>query len=86
MPSCWLSNGRTPAILHHSRLKNLPDYSPTIGPIIRDHIDKLISGNSPADAQKLIEAALAMNPPLDHKIVGQIRDQQAQLNQKPPAP
>jgi hypothetical protein len=61
-------------------------YQPTVGQRIKDKIDELIKANDTTAAQKLIDAALAMKPPLDGKYVGMIQRSQAELNQKRPAP
>ncbi len=60
-----------------------PAYGRTVGYRIKEKIDELIADNKPAEAQKLIDAALVMKPPLDPKYVQQIQQSQNDLKQKP---
>jgi HEAT repeat protein len=63
-----------------------PIYQPTVGPRIKDKIDELIKTGNTAAAQKLIDAALAMKPPLDTRYVRMIQSAQTDLKQKPASP
>jgi HEAT repeat protein len=60
-----------------------PRYAEIVGPMIRDKIDKLKDAE-PAEAQKLIDAALAMKPSLDTPALNAIKQIQAELKQAAP--
>lgn len=68
-----------------AQLKINPKYAEAVGPRIRDKIDNL-KLSSPGEAQKLIDAALAMKPPLPDEFMKDIRDIQNELKQPPPPP
>jgi HEAT repeat protein len=61
-------------------------YQESVGPPIRDKIDALIKSGNTTAAQSLIDAALAMKPPLDTRYLKDIQRAQNDLKTKPPGP
>ncbi len=55
-----------------------PEYQQIVGPSIKDEADRL-STTDTASARRLIDAALAMKPPLPDKYIGQLQSIESQL-------